>query len=169
MNIILCGFMGCGKSTIGRRAASRLGLEFVDMDTYIEKTAGMSVSEIFERYGEPEFRRMETKAAEELSKKSGLLIATGGGAVLNPDNVAAFKSGGVIVLLKVSAEKVIERLKDSTNRPLLMREDRDAAVRELMEKRGSAYMNAASIIIDANLKIPFVTNTLVQSVKNYLD
>lgn len=169
MNIVLCGFMGCGKSTVGRRAAKRLGLEFVDMDTFIETQAGMTISEIFAKYGEAEFRRMETAAAEKLSAKSGLLIATGGGAVLNPANVAAFKSGGIIVLLSVAPETVIERLKNSTNRPLLQRPDREQAVRELMDARRDAYQNAASIVLYADGPIPFTTNLLVQSVKNYLD
>lgn len=169
MNIVLCGFMGCGKTTVGRRAAKRLGLEFVDMDSYIEQKAGMRVSEIFAKHGEAEFRKMESEAARELSEKSGLLIATGGGAVLNPDNAAAFHSGGIVVLLQVTPETVIRRLKNSTNRPLLQRPDREQAVRELMEQRSAAYQAAASIVLYADGPIAFTTHLLIQSVKNYLD
>lgn len=169
MNIVLCGFMGCGKTTVGRRAAKKTGLTFVDMDEYIVNEAGMSVSEIFERYGEAEFRRMETQAAKKLSEQDRLLIATGGGAVLNPDNVTAFKKNGVIIMLQVSPETILHRLRNNTTRPLLQREDKEKAVRELMRQRNPIYKRAASIIINANLPSSQVAAQVVHFAKKYID
>lgn len=169
MNIILCGFMGCGKSTIGRRAAQKLKLEFVDMDSFIEESAGMSVSEIFEKYGEEEFRRMETDAARKLSEGNNRIIATGGGAVLNPENVRLLKSNGVIIMLQVSPDTVLYRLRNNTTRPLLQREDKEAAVRELMKNRNPVYRQAASVIINANLPSAQVAVQVCHFAKNYID
>ena len=91
-NIILCGFMGCGKTSVGRRAAELTGRELCDLDRYIEERAGMTVSEIFDRYGEEGFRRLERQAAREVAGTPGLIIASGGGTVLSPANVEAFHS-----------------------------------------------------------------------------
>ncbi len=83
-NLILCGFMGCGKSTIGRRLAALSGRKLIDMDRFIEEEQGMTIREIFDRYGEDAFRQMETEASKALSLQSNLVIASGGGTVLNP-------------------------------------------------------------------------------------
>lgn len=148
-NIVLCGFMGCGKTTVGKRLAEKNGLTFVDMDSYIEQQAGCTVSEIFANEGEAAFRRREHDACEALGAGSGLVIATGGGAVLRQDNVEALSQNGVIVLLKVSADCVLTRLRGDTTRPLLQREDKRAAVEALMREREPLYMNAATVTVDA--------------------
>ena len=90
-NIVLCGFMGCGKSTVGKNIARKSGRKFLDMDSYIEQKAGMTVSEIFEKYGEEKFRDMEHDACVELAGLEGLVIASGGGAFTFKRNVEAFK------------------------------------------------------------------------------
>ena len=169
MNIVLCGFMGCGKTTVGRMAARRLGIEFVDMDVYIEQQAGMTVSEIFAAYGEPAFRRMETETARQLSGRNNLMIATGGGTVLNPENVALLKQNGVLVLLQVSPETVLWRLRNNSTRPLLQRPDKDAAVRSLMAERMPVYKNAAGIILNANLPSGQTATQLSHLAKTYID
>ena len=85
-NIILCGFMGSGKSTVGLLLAKKLGMSFIDLDTYIEKKEGMTVSKIFEKYGEPYFRKVEKESAKELAEKNGLVIAAGGGTLVDKEN-----------------------------------------------------------------------------------
>jgi shikimate kinase len=149
-NIILCGFMGCGKSTIGRKIANKTEKEFVDMDRYIEKKAGMTVSEIFEKYGEEKFRELETEACKELSEKSGLIIASGGGTLTYQRNIDILKKSGRIVYIDVKYEMLCKRLKRDTRRPLLQVENRNAVIKELLEKRRPIYEKAASIYVDGN-------------------
>lgn len=109
-NIILCGFMGCGKTTVGKRVAARTGRRFVDMDEFITQQAGMSVSEIFARLGEADFRRREREACRELAGERDCVIATGGGALTFPENVEALAGSGPIVLLDVAPEVLLLRL-----------------------------------------------------------
>ena len=163
MNIVLCGFMGCGKSTVGRQLADRLGLTFVDMDTYIEQADGRTVSTIFADEGEEYFRRLEHHACRALSDKRDLVIATGGGAVLREENVEALRRGGVLIWLKVDADCVLERLKDDTSRPLLQRPDKERAVRELLEFRAPFYA-VADITVDANAKASTVITRILDAI-----
>ena len=149
-NIVLCGFMGCGKSTVGKRLAERHGLTFVDMDTYIEEQAGCSVADIFATHGEAVFRAMEHDACTVLGKQKNLVIATGGGAVLDAGNVMALTENGTIVFLRVNAQTVLERLKNDTSRPLLQQDNKDAAVRALMQRRTPLYEAAARTTVDAD-------------------
>src|SRR5574344_604698 len=101
-NVILCGFMGCGKSTIGKKLGKFTGREFVDMDNYIEKKSGITVKEIFAKFGEDYFRDLEHEAACELAQKQNMIISAGGGTMLYERNVAALKATGTVVLLNVS-------------------------------------------------------------------
>lgn len=140
--------MGCGKSTVGRLLAKRQGLRFIDMDHYIEQQAGMSVSAIFERFGEADFRSRERDACAVLAAQCDLVIAAGGGALVDPDNAKALSATGTIVLLEVTPETVLERLKEDTTRPLLMRPDREQAVQELLAARLPLYRQAASFSVD---------------------
>lgn len=149
-NIILCGFMGSGKTTVGRVLAEMAGRQFVDMDDYIIARESKSVSKIFEDSGEAYFRQLETESAKELSEKSGLVIASGGGTLTVQTNIDIFKTGGVIVLLDTHVEIIKERLKDDTGRPLLQKPDRDAVIEELYQKRLPLYRKAADIIIPAD-------------------
>ncbi len=149
-NIILCGFMGCGKSTIGRKIASKSEKEFVDMDRYIEEKAGMTVAEIFEKYGEEKFRELETEACSELAEKSDLIIAAGGGTLTFQRNIDILEKTGRIVFIDVSYEMLRERLKRDTRRPLLQVENRNEVIKDLLEKRTPIYRKAASIYIDGN-------------------
>jgi shikimate kinase len=146
-NIYLCGFMGCGKSTVGLALARILNMEFVDMDTFIEERAGQSVSNIFKSEGEPRFRSLETAAAREFSEIGGLVVATGGGAVLSDENVAAFKSGGIIVLIDVPLEVIAARLEGNTTRPLLQGQDKTEAMRSLYNARMPRYRAVCDITI----------------------
>ena len=146
-NIVLCGFMGCGKSTVGKILARKRGMKFVDMDAYIEKKQGMKISEIFEKYGEPAFRDMEHQACKELSESEGFVIASGGGAFTFQRNVDVFKGKDKIVLLDVPLAVISERLKNDKVRPLLQRPDKEQAMRELYKKRLPVYRKAADIVV----------------------
>ncbi|MBQ5347763.1 MAG: shikimate kinase [Ruminococcus sp.] len=160
-NIILCGFMGCGKSTIGRKLSQRLEKEFVDMDRYIEAKEGLTVKEIFEKYGEEKFRELETQACRELSEKSDLIIAAGGGTLTFQRNIDILSSTGRIVYVDVKYEMLCERLKRDTRRPLLQVENRNEVIKELLEKRRPIYERAASIYIDGNFTSGKVANIIL--------
>ena len=147
-NVVLCGFMGCGKTTVGRQLAALSGRRFVDMDEYIEQQAGMAVSEIFRQYGEDDFRRRERETCRALAGQTGLVIAAGGGALTFAANVEAQRPSCVIVLLEVKPETVLTRLKGDTSRPLLAREDKETAVRELFAARLPLYRAAAQYTVD---------------------
>lgn len=149
-NMILCGFMGCGKTSVGRRAAELTGREFCDLDSFIEERAGMTVSEIFARYGEAGFREREARAVLDVAGTPGLIIASGGGTVLSGANVEGFhRAKGVIVFLDAPLAALQERLKNDKRRPLLQVPDRRRVIEELYKKRIPLYRAAADVTIDA--------------------
>lgn len=165
-NIVLCGFMGCGKTTVGRNLARKAGRKFIDMDLYIEEKAGMRISEIFEKFGEDHFRDLEHKACLELADTQGLVIASGGGAFTFQRNIDAFKGKDKIVLLDVPLDIIKNRLKNDTTRPLLQRPDKEEAMRELYEKRLPVYLSAADITVSGKstpLKTAYAVLNAVES------
>ena len=149
-NIILCGFMGCGKSTVCALLAKKTGMSFIDLDSYIEKKENKTVSKIFADSGEDYFRALEIEAARELSERNGLVIAAGGGTLVFRENVEVLKKSGRIVLLELPVETVAKRLENDTTRPLLNRPDKDEAMRELYNKRLPLYRAAADMIVNAD-------------------
>lgn len=165
-NIILCGFMGCGKTTVGKAIAQALHIAFIDMDAYIEHKTGLSVADLFSQYGEDYFRRLEADAAAELSRRDNLVLSTGGGTVLNPDNAAALKSGGVIVYLEVPVEIIMRRLAGDTTRPLLNRPDKDAALLVLYRARTPAYRAVSDVTVanDTNLPASEIADRIIRAV-----
>lgn len=149
-SIILCGFMGCGKSTVGKRLAKETGRVFLDLDSYIEQQAGMTVSQIFAAEGEAGFRARETAAAREIAGRGDLVVAAGGGTVLFEENVSALRrGGGTIVLLSVPLGILQQRLKNDTKRPLLQVPDRHALIETLYRQRMPLYRRAADVEIRA--------------------
>ncbi|MBI9021182.1 MAG: shikimate kinase [Verrucomicrobia bacterium] len=137
-NIILVGFMGTGKTVTGRVLAERTGLELVDMDSLIEARQGKTIPEIFATDGEPAFRAMERELVQELAQRDGLIISTGGGIVLNPDNIADFEKTGLVVCLKASPEMVFQRLEKDASRPLLAG-DKKTQIASILETRSPFY------------------------------
>lgn len=137
-NIILIGFMGTGKTVTGRALAEQTGMELVDMDSMIEARQKKTIPEIFAQDGEPAFRAMERELAKELSQRTGLIISTGGGIVLNPDNIADFEKAGLVVCLTASPQTILQRLENDTTRPLLSG-DKKTQIAELLEKRKPLY------------------------------
>lgn len=149
-NIVLCGFMGSGKTTIGSLLAKRTGRPFVDMDQWIERKEGCTVPEIFARHGESHFRQLEHEASRELSLQTGIVIATGGGTIINPDNARELKSGGTVVMLDASLRAVRLRLQGDLNRPLLRRNDGGRAMEQLYLERLPVYRRQSELVIPAD-------------------
>lgn len=166
-NIVLCGFMGCGKSTVGRNIARKTGKKFLDMDLYIEQKTGMTVSEIFEKYGESGFRDMEHEACVELSKMKDLIIASGGGAFTFERNVEVFKGKDTIVLLDVPLGVIKYRLRNDKTRPLLQRSDKDKALQELYEKRLPLYKSAADVVVSGKNTPIKTAFSVIEAVSEY--
>jgi len=148
MTVFLCGFMGCGKSTIGRVLANLLGVNFVDMDNYIEETENMTIAEIFKQKGEQHFRMLETKAIEELSGKQ-MVIACGGGAMLNDKNAEIANKTGTVVFLDVPFKTCYERISGDNNRPLVVNNTVEW-LEELYNKRYPIYKANSSVSIISN-------------------
>ncbi|PLY00986.1 MAG: shikimate kinase [Desulfuromonas sp.] len=139
-NIILTGFMGTGKSTIGRLLAQQLDYEFIDTDSEIEKREGTTIKDIFQEQGEAAFRRMEADLVHELAREEGLVIATGGGLVMNPDNVKMLQKSGRIICLTADVDTILARVATQPGtRPLLKEKDPRGKVLELLELRGPVY------------------------------
>jgi len=147
-NIYLVGFMGTGKSTIGKELARLLGRKFLDMDLVIERRLGMTVSEIFEKRGQEFFREEEKKLAFELVQAGNQVISTGGGTIANEDIKAAFKRSGLLICLFAEKNNLISRLQRTDKRPLLKGESIEKRVETLLEERKELYD-----------KIPFRVNT----------
>jgi shikimate kinase len=137
-NLVLFGFMGSGKSTIGRLAAAELKMPFIDVDAEIEHQQKSSISEIFEKQGETTFRDIESQLIEDLSKKDGVVIATGGGAILRQQNVDHLKKNGIVVFLHADEETILRRTSSNQNRPLLKGNAREN-IRTLMNARAPLY------------------------------
>ncbi len=139
-NLILTGFMGTGKTWLGREVARRMGRPFVDMDALVEERAGMPVARIFAESGEEAFRQMEANLCRELAQPQGLVISTGGGALLRAENRALLQQGGVVVCLNAPVDEILRRLQDSrTERPLLNVPDPRAEIARLLAARREAY------------------------------
>ncbi|GLI54344.1 shikimate kinase [Thermodesulfovibrio yellowstonii] len=141
-NIVLIGFMGTGKTSVGKVIAKKLGFEFVDVDEVIEKATGMEISQIFSKFGESCFRDIEEEMIKLITQKRRQVIATGGGVVLRDENMKRLKKDGVIFCLRASENVIFERLKQTTNRPLLQVENPEERIKELLQKRMSLYEKA---------------------------
>jgi shikimate kinase len=140
---------GCGKSTVGRHLARQVGLSFADCDAEIESRTGMSVRDYFAQHGEEAFRDVEQDVIDELSRRQGLLLATGGGAVLRPSNRDALHSRCHVFYLRNSPEELHRRLRHDTQRPLLQVADPLARLRQLFRERDPLYRRTAHFVIEA--------------------
>ena len=149
-SVFLVGPMGAGKSTIGRQLARSLRLQFVDSDREIEKRTGVDIPLIFELEGESGFRKREKEVIDELSARSGVVLATGGGAVLDRCNRAYLSSRGYVIYLHTSVEQQLKRVAHDRNRPLLQTPDPEQKLVELMELRDPLYREVADWTIETD-------------------
>ena len=163
-NIVLSGFMGSGKTTVGYALAKLLKMEFVDLDRWIEQKENMTVSEIFAKKGEDYFRALETNAAKILGGEKGKVIACGGGTVLKEENVLALKQNGKIFYLSVDVQTIKNRLKGDTTRPLLAK-DKEKSIISLLEKREPIYRAAADFVIDATVNTQNTINQILNALE----
>jgi len=146
--ICLVGMMGAGKTTVGRRLARRLGWSFVDADRELEARLGVPIATIFELEGEAGFRQRESELIDELTHRSATVLATGGGAVIDPVNRAALNERGQVIYLRASVGDLWQRLRRDTTRPLLRTEDPRARVEALVELRDPLYRECAHLVVD---------------------
>ncbi|TFW29848.1 bifunctional shikimate kinase/3-dehydroquinate synthase AroKB [Duganella callida] len=165
-NVFLVGLMGAGKTTIGRLLARKLGLRFVDSDHEIEARTGASIPWIFEIEGEASFRRREADMIRELTAQPDIVLATGGGAILNPDNRAFLKERGTVVYLRATVNSILQRTAHDKNRPLLQTADPRKKLEELMAVRDPLYTEIADLVIDTGR--PNV-QSMVQTIMNQLE
>jgi shikimate kinase len=147
-NVYLIGPMGSGKTAVGRRLATLLGKEFIDSDAEIEKRTGVDIRYIFEKEGEARFRQRERDVIAELSALDGVVVATGGGAVLDPANRERLAETGVVVYLETTLDTLVRRTKTSKTRPLLLNEDARTVLERLMVVRRPLYEEAADLRIE---------------------
>ncbi len=145
-NLALAGFMGTGKSSVGQLVAAELGFEFVDTDALIEERTGRTVSDIFTQAGETVFRQLESDVLAQLAARSGLVISTGGGLIVNPANLASLKSHALVVCLWAAPETIWQRTREHTHRPLLQGDDALGKIRELLAQREKAYKQSDVLV-----------------------
>ncbi|NWF51804.1 MAG: shikimate kinase [Nitrospirae bacterium] len=164
-NIILTGFMGTGKTVVGKILSKLLRIELIDVDTEIERSEKMTISEIFRRFGESRFREIETEMIKKLSLKNNVIISTGGGAVLKKENMDILKKSGIIVCLLATPETILKRTSYTTNRPLLQVEDPLRRIKELLDYRKPFY-EKADVMIDTEGKNPSqIAQEIIEKIK----
>ncbi|MEL6920739.1 MAG: shikimate kinase [Pseudomonadota bacterium] len=167
--IVLVGLMGAGKSAIGRKLAQALGLPFLDGDTEIEKAADMPVADIFEAYGEPEFRRLETNVMRRLLGEGELVLATGGGAFMGETTRGAIKAASVSVWLSADLDLLMARVMRKSTRPLLQKPNPRAIMQELMDKRYPVYAQADITVQSQDVSKEAMADIVMTALENHLD
>ena len=147
-NIVLCGFMGSGKTVVGKELAKILGVKFVDTDELIEEEQGVAIKAIFAAHGEDYFRDLEYEMCKKVAEMNGVVVSTGGGAMTFKRNVDAIKEGSKVVFLDASFDVICERIGDSTTRPLF--QDKEKA-KKLYDERKDKYLSAADYVINGDM------------------
>jgi shikimate kinase len=161
-NIYIIGFMGAGKSTVGKILAQKLNYDFVDLDSDIEREQGTRISEIFEKQGEKYFRDAETEILRKISEHSNQIISTGGGIVIKDENWEIMKNSGTTVYLKASIETLFGRVKHKTTRPLLNVENPFEKARELFSSRESLYEKSDIVLDREGLEPEYVAEAIIR-------
>ena len=169
-NIFLVGLMGSGKTTIGRALAKRLNKRFVDADHEIEARTGASIPWIFEIEGEASFRQREADVIRDLTAQDGIVLATGGGAVLNEESRKFLKERGTVVYLRASVNSILQRTSHDRNRPLLQTDDPRARIEELSLQRAPLYQEVAHIIIETGRpNVQSVVQSILSQLPSYFE
>lgn len=160
-NIFITGFMGTGKSTIARALADRIGKVFIDMDTMIEKREGIPIVDIFNVKGEDYFRKLEERLLQEIVGQQNLVVATGGGTLLNERNDQLVLRNGIIILLWARPEVILDRLREERSRPLLLERNKWGKILFLMEKRKKQYGRFSNCIDTSDLTVKQVVDKVI--------
>jgi len=166
--LVLVGMMGAGKTTVGRRLATRLGRKFIDSDAEIEKAAGMEINDFFALHGEPEFRAGEARVISRIMKDKDIVLGTGGGAFINAETRDLVRAEGVSVWLKADFETLFARVSRRANRPLLKTANPRATLKKLMEERDPLYAEADITVISRDVPHDMVIDTVITQVRDYL-
>jgi shikimate kinase len=161
-NIILTGFMGTGKSGVGKQLAARLKRRFVDTDELIEQGEGMSIAQIFAAKGEPYFREREKQIIAEVCQEHDTVIATGGGAIVNEENATRMKASGTVICLTATPEVILQRIRKDEARPLLQGGDPQTKIRTLLSARAEAYARAGVTIDTSCLDVDEVVQAVLK-------
>jgi 3-dehydroquinate synthase len=160
-NIVLTGFMGVGKTEVGRRLAELLEMKFIDTDTAVESAVGMKIPDIFQKYGEERFRCEEAAVIRKAALCSNCVIATGGGVVLNPENMRALREKGMIILLSAQPSVIADRVMKTAKRPLLQGDDLNKRIRNLLSERAPCYQDCDDRIDTSELSIEQVVERII--------
>jgi len=165
VNLALIGFMGAGKTSVGRLVAEQLRFDYLDTDELIQSRTGRTITDIFARDGEPAFRALEQQVTEELAARERTLIATGGGLPTNPANLTSLKKHALVVCLWASPEKIWERVKNQTHRPLLQGPEPQKKIRDLLAAREPFYRQADVLINTDTRSVREVAQQIVHQFK----
>jgi shikimate kinase len=166
-NIILTGFMGTGKTAVGKELVRLLEMRLIDADTEIEKAEKMSINEIFKQFGEQKFREIETETIKTISRNRNVIISTGGGAVLRQENMDALRENGIIICLTATPETILQRTSNSNDRPLLRVEDPFEKIKGLLDFRKPFY-EKADIVVDTEGKTPLqIAEEVIEKVRKW--
>ena len=164
-SIVMVGMMGAGKSSVGRRLAARLGIPFADADAEIELAAGMSIADIFESHGEPSFRSGEARVIARLLEHGPQVLATGGGAFINPQTRASIHTKGISVWLKAEPDVLARRLRRRSDRPLLKTADPMATLTKLLAERNPIYREANVIVESRDVSHEIIVEEIVTALR----
>jgi len=167
-NIYIVGFMGTGKTAVGKETARQLGRRFVDLDSLIEERQNRKISQIFAEDGEPYFRKVEKEVLKQTSAKRGLVVSCGGGIVLDKENIRIMKDSGAMVCLSASPEVIIARTRGYKHRPLLNVDNPKKRIKELLALRAPFYAQADYTIDTSDLSVSAVANRIIEYAKRKL-
>ncbi len=167
-SVTLVGLMGAGKTTVGRRLAALLDLPFHDTDHEIELVSRMSIPELFESYGEPEFRALEARVVGRLTAEGPQVVATGGGAYMHEETRSLLKQSAITVWLKADLDTLMDRVRRRANRPLLKQDDPRAVMRGLIETRYPIYAEADITIPTRNVKRDVIAQEIIEALDRHL-
>ncbi len=166
-NIILVGFMGTGKTVVGKMVAAKLGYTYIDTDDIIEQMAQKRIPDIFAEEGEPRFREYEREAIKKLVTLERYVVSTGGGAVIFDENINRMKSAGLVVCLSARPEVIYERIKENSYRPLLQVSNPLQKIRELLTTRQQQYEKADILVDTSDLTIAEVVESLIATIGSH--
>ena len=166
-NIVLVGFMGTGKNVVGKKLAAALGMKYISTDSIIEAREKRSINDIFAGSGEPYFRKAEKDAVREASLAEGAVIAAGGGAVIDAENIEILKKNGLLVCLTASPEEILKRTGRNKDRPLLNVPDPLSKIKELLEKRKTHYARAGYTVDTTGKSVDEVVDEVIRIIKPF--